>query len=234
VVGAVDAVDGAANECSSLSAAAAAVPDERMGWSCVWLNGGGDRGREGLLRKERNPLSEPPRCWGTVGLRASRLGLLAEAQAVCAVGSLGASLGGARFLGVRVIRSCGCGPISELRPNSTGAPLPGMGRPGGQMGSGWRRHLRQYQGADGQFRLPLLESWLHGGDRFRCSAVADLAACAYWLCSGCCSEGMATCFQFLPPKPLTLLTRWLWQIATVSAAPADPPRPEQAHAWMWG
>ncbi|MCP9829674.1 NAD(P)/FAD-dependent oxidoreductase [Synechococcus sp. L2F] len=171
-------------------------------------------GKVRLKGEEGNePLEAATICW-TAGVRASRLGALLAEKSGCSVDRGGRvqvepdfSLPG--HPEVRVI-----GDLCHYSHTSDGAPLPGMAGPAVQMGA-WvaKDILNQLAGqASAPFRWMDLGSMAVIGPMY---AVADLRGVRVTGFPGWLLWGLAH-LAFIPDTEnrITLLSRWLWQIAT--------------------
>ncbi len=152
-------------------------------------------------------------CW-TAGVRASRLGKLLAERSGCATDRGGRVLVEPDFSipghpEVRVL-----GDLCCYRHTADGAPLPGMAGPAVQMGA-WvaRDLLNGYTGrASVAFRWNDLGTMAVIGPLY---AVADLRGLRLTGLAGWLLWGVAH-LAFIPDTEnrITLLSRWLWQIAT--------------------
>ncbi|TWB88647.1 NADH dehydrogenase [Synechococcus sp. Ace-Pa] len=199
----------------SLSAAAAEYLERNGVELCLGSMVGAIEPGKVLLKEEGEPrfLEAATVCW-TAGVRASRLGKLLAERSGCAVDRLGRVLVEPDFSvpghpELRVV-----GDLCSYGHTSDGAPLPGMAGPAVQMGS-WVAGdiLRQIKGeVSPPFRWLDLGSMAVIGPLF---AVADLRGLRVTGLLGWLLWGLAH-LAFIPATEnrITLLTRWLWQIAT--------------------
>jgi len=168
-----------------------------------------------LLKGEGEPrfLEAATICW-TAGVRASRLGKLLAERSGYAVDRLGRVLVQPDFSvpghpELRVV-----GDLCSYSHTSDGAPLPGMAGPAVQMGAWVAGDI--LRGLDGQASPPF--RWLDLGSMAVIGplfAVADLRGLRVTGLLGWLLWGLAH-LAFIPATEnrITLLTRWLWQIAT--------------------
>nr|WP_311133726.1 FAD-dependent oxidoreductase [Synechococcus sp. CS-1327] len=168
-----------------------------------------------LLKGDQEPrfLEAATICW-TAGVRASRLGKLLAERSGCDVDRSGRVLVEADFSvpghpEVRVV-----GDLCCYSHTADGAPLPGMAGPAVQMGAWVARDI--LLGLEGEASPPF--RWLDLGSMAVIGplyAVADLRGVRVTGLLGWLLWGLAH-LAFIPATEnrITLLTRWLWQIAT--------------------
>ncbi|MCP9771565.1 NAD(P)/FAD-dependent oxidoreductase [Synechococcus sp. Tobar12-5m-g] len=167
------------------------------------------------LKGEADPpfLEAATVCW-TAGVRASRLGKLLGERSGCGVDRSGRVLVEQDFSvpghpEVRVV-----GDLCAYSHTADGAPLPGMAGPAVQMGAWVARDI--LNGLEGEASPPF--RWLDLGSMAVIGplyAVADLRGLRVTGLLGWLLWGLAH-LAFIPATEnrITLLTRWLWQIAT--------------------
>ena len=152
-------------------------------------------------------------CW-TAGVRASHLGKLLADRTGCPVDRGGRVVVNADFsipdhANIRVV-----GDLCSYSHTTDGKPLPGMAGPAVQMGTWVARDIlaREQSRQHGAFRFTDFGSMAVIGPGF---AVADLRGWRVSGAPGWVLWGLAhLAFMPDPENRLTLLTKWLWQIAT--------------------